>query len=299
MTNDIPAADAASTLLAAGAASAQVTGYDADAQGVPHVVTVVVPAGYEIRTVDVAKALAPHRVIPRRVRGTATVTDTASWLAYFGKHGSTNSEVFGDVAAGTVTAVLNAPETETPDDGDPYVVPAWGDHRVVLKLQTSPAWDAWRALDGKLLTQTQFAEHVEDRAPDFRTPTAADMLEVAQTIKQTTGVTFESSQRLRDGQTRFQYLETTEAKAGQRGQLEVPSSFLLHLQPWRGVGIVVPVTARLRTRTTRDGLALGYVLDRIDDVLDDAWEALLGELTDTLPVPVLAGVAPDYAAGTR
>jgi uncharacterized protein YfdQ (DUF2303 family) len=294
---NIPDENACQVLLAAGVASAQPEQFQASDPSVPDVVTAIVPAGYQIQTVDVAAALAPYRHAPARVRGTATVTDTASWLAYFGKHGSKHSEVFGDVQAGTVTAVLNAPRRYEPEEGEegPLVAPAWGDHRLVLRLQTSPAWEAWRALDGKMQSQAGFAEHVEDRAPDFHDPDAATMLETAQTIKQTTGVTFESGQRLRDGQTRFQYMETTEAKAGARGQLDVPSSFTLHLQPWRGVAIVVPVTARLRTRTTRDGLLLGYILDQVDDRMDEAWSMLLAELTDTLPVPVLAGLAPDYA----
>ena len=56
------------------------------------------------------------------------------------------------------------------------------------------------------------------------------------------------------------------------------------------------MTARFRYRVQPEGLRLGYVLDRLEDVLDAAWGSLLGELTDTLPVPVLAGRAPRYDA---
>ena len=289
--------DNAQTLLAAGAASAEVEEFAADGEGLPDVLAAVVPAGYQLATVDVAAKLNAYRDAPRRVTGTATLTDTASWLAYVGKHGGDWSEVYGDVEASTVTAVLNAPPRADDADGQFLLptVPAWGDHRAVLALKHSAAWLAWTAKDGALLTQTGFAEHVEDRSPDFVTPDAATMLELAQTFAQTTGVKFESSQRLSDGQTRFQYMETTEAKAGTRGEIKVPSKFEIRLQPWRGVGIIVPLTARLRSRASAEGLRLGYVLDRLDDVLDAAWSALLGELTETLPVPVLAGTAPSYA----
>ena len=237
--------------------------------------------------------LKPHAPTPRRVTGTATVTDVVSWLAYFEKHKAVDgadqchSEVYGDVKASSVTAVLNAPAG--PEE------PRWGDHRLALQLEHSAAWTAWTALDGKLMGQTAVAEHIEDRAPDFVTPDAATMLEIAQTFVQNTGVKFESSQRLSDGQTRFQYTETIEARAGNRGNIDVPSKFEIRLQPWRGVAIVVPLTARLRSRATNEGLRLAYVLDRLDDVLDAAWGALLSELTETLPVPVLAGRAPSYA----
>lgn len=273
------------TLLDAGAAAARVEVYTAR-DTAADVLAAVVPTGYHIATVDLASKLAHLRTGPLRVTGTATLRDTASWMAYFGKHGDGESEVYGDVKTSTVTAVLNAPSGV--DD------PGWGDHRAILALEHSAAWSAWVSRDGALLPQVAFAEHVEDRSPDFVTPDAATMLELAQTFQQNTAVKFESSQRLSDGQTRFQFMETSEAKAGQRGQIDVPSSFEIKILPWRGVAIAVPLTARLRSRATGDGLRLGYVLDRLEDVLDAAWSSLLGELTETLPVPVLAGTAPTY-----
>jgi len=282
-----PTATAHQTLIDAGTALADAESHLADGENQPEVITAVVPNGYELKALDVAAALEPYQAAPRRVRGTATVTDTASWLAYFGKHGTPASEVFGDVTASTVTAILNAPES-----GDP----AWGDHRAVLQLQHSAAWAAWCSHDGQWLAQTTFAEHLEDRTPDLVEPDAASMLELAQSFHATTGVKFESSSRLADGQRRFTYLETVEGKAGQRGELSIPTQIRIQVPVWRGVAIVVPMTARFRYRVQPEGLRLWYVLDRLEDVLDAAWASLLGELTDTLPVPVLAGRAPRYDA---
>jgi uncharacterized protein YfdQ (DUF2303 family) len=280
-------ASSVQALLDAGGALVEPTSWSVDQETVPDVLTAVVPQGYKLEVADLAGHVAKHMPTPRRVVGTAVVTDTPSWLAYFGKHGGEHSEVFGDVRASTVTAILNAPPG--PD------APAWGDHRVVLKLEHSAAWTAWTSRNGQMMSQTAFAEHLEDRTPDLVEPSAATMLELAQSFQATTGVQFESSSRLHDGQRRFQYLETTEGKAGQRGELDIPTSIRIQVPVWRGVAIGVPMTARFRFRAGRDGLTLGYVLDRVDDVLDAAWASLLGELTETLPVPVLAGAAPSYA----
>jgi uncharacterized protein YfdQ (DUF2303 family) len=282
-----PTATAHQTLLDAGTALAETLELTAGSQATPDLLTAVVPAGYQISSLDVAAIIRKHEGAPRRVRGTATVTDTASWLAYYSKHGTTASEVFGDVQASTVTAILNAPEAQDP---------AWGDHRAVLQLQHSAAWTAWTSHDGQWLAQSTFAEHLEDRTPDLVEPDAASMLELAQSFHATTGVKFESSSRLADGQRRFTYLETVEGKAGQRGELSIPTQIRIQVPVWRGVAIVVPMTARFRYRVQPEGLRLGYVLDRLEDVLDAAWSSLLGELTDTLPVPVLAGQAPRYDA---
>lgn len=274
-------------LLAAGAASVEPSRHSAaDTPDNPDILTVVVPDGYKLASLDLARLLQPHQQNPRRVKGTATVTDTASWLAYFEKHGDMFAEVYGDVTTSTVTAILNAPTGP--------ITPGWGDHRVVLKLTHSAAWAKWIALNDTFMAQEAFAEHLEDRTPDLVEPDAATMLELAQSFQATTGVQFESGSRLQSGQRRFTYLETTEAKAGTRGELSVPTSIQIQIPVWRGVAIVVPMTARLRFRAQREGLKLGYVLDRVDDVLDAAWASLLGELTETLPVTVLAGKAPSY-----
>lgn len=279
--------DNARTLLNAGAAAAQPLLLSVDTVNLPDLLVGVVPDGYRISSEDVAARLAGYRPAPRRVTGTAVVTGTASWLAYFGKHGSGYSEVYGDVERSTVTAILNAPAASD--------APAWGDHRVVLQLAHSAAWNAWIENNGRFMGQTEFAEHIEDRTPDLVRPDAATMLEVAQSIQATTGVQFEVSSKLHDGQRRFQYLESVEGRAGNRGELDIPTEIQIRVQVWRGVAIAVPMTARFRFRASRDGLKLSYVLDRLEDVEDAAWQALLGELTETLPVPVLAGSAPSYA----
>lgn len=257
-----------------------------NAAAAPDVATALAPPGYQLVAKVIDPAVEALRPAPRRVRADVVVTDTASWLAYYGKHSTPGSEVFGDVTTSSVTAVLNAPESP--------VEPAWGDHRLTLKLEHSAAWQAWTQKNSDFLTQESFAEHIEDRTPDLVEPTAAEMLEVAQTVRATTGVKFESGVRLHDGQRRFQYHETTEGRAGTRGELAVPTALSLQLQVWRGVPIVVPVTARFRFRIASDGLRLAFVLDRLEDVLDAAWTNLLGDLTKGIDTPVLAGRAPNY-----
>lgn len=275
-------------LINLGAAlNAKVSEWDAD--GFPDVITALVPDGFSLQHVSAPAAVVAARSMPRRVKAVATVTDTVSWLAYFRKYGGErHSEVFGDVRTSNVTAILNAPLDAS--------MPGFGDHRVELQLTHSPAWQAWTRLNGQLVDQTAFAEHIEDRTPDMIEPTAADMLEVAQSIHATTEVHFQSGSRLVDGQQRFQYIEDVTGGAGQRGDMAIPTQLKLQLQVWRGVDIAVPVTARFRYRPAAKGLRVGIVLDRMDDVLDGAWSVLLSDIAGELPVPVLAGRPPTYAS---
>jgi hypothetical protein len=76
--------------------------------------------------------------------------------------------------------------------------------------------------------------------------------------------------------------------------MAIPTQLDLQLQVWRGVDIAVPVTARFRYRPQATGLKVSVVLDRVEDVLDAAWTALLEKVGEGIPVPVLAGRAPRY-----
>jgi uncharacterized protein YfdQ (DUF2303 family) len=280
---DLHTEAAVDALLAAGAVD--VDEHHIADDTTPDLLTAVVPAGYKVETVDLS-TYDRLRSVPRRVTGDAVVTDTSSWLAYYGKYADDSAEVFGDVRTSTVVGILNAP--------DAAAAPGWGDHRVTLQLQHSAAWQAWVALNGKPMSQTRFAEHIEDRTPDLVEPDAATMLEVAQSIEATNGLKFESGSRLQSGQKRFVYTEKIEARAGQRGELDIPTQIKIKLPVWRGVDIAVEMTARFRFRITAEGLQLAYVLDQLDDQVDAAWSALLDELTSKIPVPVLAGKAPSY-----
>jgi uncharacterized protein YfdQ (DUF2303 family) len=281
-TSTTVAADTLRDMLALGAVHTEPV--HGDNEDGPDGVYAVVPQGYALVTADLSHMKTPAH--PRRVTGTITVTDTRSWLAYFDKYGDDSSEVFGDVHTSSVTALLNAPSG--PD------VPEFADHRLVLGLSHSPAWLAWVRANNTWMTQTAFAEHLEDRQPDLVEPDAATMLELAQSFQATSGVQFESGSSLHSGQRRFKYMETVEGRAGTRGELAIPTSITIQVPVWRGVAIVVPMTARFRFRAESSGLKLGYVLDRLEDTLDAAWTSLLGELTEALPVPVLAGKAPTY-----
>lgn len=220
-----------------------------------------------------------HTGIPPRKAGTTTVRDAASWLAYFNKHSSDASEVYADSERLTVTAVLNAHGTDEP---------SWGDHRLILSLRTTDAWKQWMQNDGALIDQEAFAEFLEDHLPELLEPSAADMLEIAQSIQAATKVDFQSGVRLSSGQRQFQYVETQTTKAGQKGQLTVPETFVVGLVPFEG-SEGYRLTARLRYRITDRGLRMGYKLERPADILRTAFGDVVNAIDGDIEAPVMNG----------
>lgn len=238
-----------------------------------------------------------HGATPNRKRGVVTLHEPASLAAYVNRHGGLGVQLYADVRARSITAVLN--DHEAADvGGDPGSRPGWRDHRAHLQLRHSPEWEAWAALDGAPLSQTQFAEHLELHYPDVVEPDHATMLEVARTLEVTKDVAFRGSQRLENGEQQLRYEEQVEGRAGSRGELEVPTSFVLSLRVFEGTE-PIPVEARLRYRLDSGTLRIGYHLHRAEDAVRNAFDRLLVEVENSTGLAALRGAAPTpVEAGT-
>jgi len=213
------------------------------------------------------------------VTGSATITQHDSFTEYLAKHSLTETEVWADINKDSITAVINA-HSAAPDPDDEGTA-GWGDHRATLQLVTTQDWRDWTGNNGKLVGQQEFAEFVEQHLPNFLRPSAADMLELAQTIKGHTKVSFESSKRVKSGETAIEWREDTTAAAGKKGTLEIPDTIDLGMQVYEG-GVPYKLTARFRYRIGGGTLLLGYVLERAGDVKRDAFGQVVGQVaTDT------------------
>lgn len=248
---------------------------------------VTTPSGGDFRIVDLEDHREHHRDRPRRKTGTVVVHDATSFVAYLHKHGLTETEVYADLNTQRLTAVINGHLGTTGDGIEDYA--GWGDHRVTLRLDVTAGWAAWTHLDRKWLRQLDFAEHVEDRLPDFVAPTGADMLELAQSFSANRSVQFESSRRTKSGETTLIYKEEETAAAGRKGNMAIPDTFELGLVPFEG-SEAYKVTARLRYRINDGTLTIGYILDRPEDVVRAAFLDIVEAVEDRSSRSVLRGV---------
>lgn len=235
-----------------------------------------------------------HKGAPDRKRGSITVHEHKSLARYVGVHEIVgHTALYADVRARSIVAVINGhgelAENDTP--GDEGASAGWGDHRATLTLRHSPEWEAWKSKDGQWLKQAALAEHFQDNYVDITNPDHATMLELAQTFQATNSVDFKSAHRLKDGNTGLRYEETSDAKAGQKGDLEIPDEFTLVLRVFEGLE-EVEVQARLRYRIREGELAIGYRLVRPEDHVRTAFDTLLADVEDTTGLTAYRAVAP-------
>lgn len=167
--------------------------------------------------------------------------------------------------------------------GEVHHADDWPDH-----LLATPEWTAWTALNGKWLTQEDFAEHILDTASDVVMPSAADLLEMAETFVATKSLNFKSGSRLRNGQRQLTYVEVIDAQAGPAGNVTIPESILLRLAPFDGAE-PVEMGARIRYRINDGALRLGYVLDRPDLVLRAAFAEVVAAIEGQTGITALWG----------
>ncbi|MGI6878794.1 DUF2303 family protein [Microbacterium sp. gxy059] len=254
--------------------AAVVAGLQQQADGEAHVpiddgkVYLVPGGGGSLRAVDTdAYAKKPRHTIASR-----SVTDAASFVAYVNRHALTGTEVYAHTNSSQVVAVIDSHEGS---DG----APGWQKHRLSLDLEHSKAWLAWAAADGKLFEQDAFADFLDDRYLDVIEPAPAQMIDIATTFQAKTGVTFDSGVRLDSGDVRLTFEETTKAKAGQKGDIEIPKKIQLALRPYVG-GPIYSIWANFRYRLRGGQVLMGFKLERPENVLEAAFADIVTEIRD-------------------
>ncbi|WP_326637325.1 YfdQ family protein [Streptosporangium sp. NBC_01755] len=238
-----------------------------------------------VTTIDL---LDKHLERPRRKTGRVVVEDVPSFVHYYKKHADSGSEVFVDVEAGRITAILDAHEPTPDEDLNRDESARWGEHQLVLVLHQTDAWKRWGGKDRQLIRQAEFADFIDDNRADIRKPTAAEMLELVQHFQTQKKVTFNSAIVLSNGDRRLTFTEETDAGAGTKGQIEVPSVLELGIAPFEDSEPYV-VSARFRYRIQNSALYMGVLLDNADDVLKDAVKTVVTKIQEELGVQIMRG----------
>lgn len=230
----------------------------------------LVPENAKLERVEVDDR---YLLTPERLTGAVRVDAVESFTAYVAEfYDPKTTTAWVNPSEHRIIAVLNDAQRDTPQ---------WRDHRATLQLHLTPEWKRWRAKDGRLMGQVEFAEHIEESELDIVTPDAAELLEIAQTFHASTKAEFKSGTRLKTGEVAFQWVEETNATAGRKGDLTIPDKFELLISPFEGEDRCA-LTALLRYRVREGALSIGYKLVRPDDVIRAAIDLLAENLKETI-----------------
>lgn len=219
---------------------------------------------------------------PHRKKGTVSVLDAASFIEYYSLFSDEHSRVFADETKSQVLAVLDY-------HGIGDNAPRWGQHRVRLDLRHSEEWITWCGSNGQAhkMNQLDFAELIEDNAPDIKEPNAATMLEMARTLQAKTDIDFSSAIRTSNGQVQLKYNEIIKGTYGS-GNVEIPEEFVILIPVYVGAPRV-SIRGRLRYRLASGKLSIWYDLLRPEEHKRAAFLHTLSQIKDSLKVTVIHG----------
>lgn len=223
-----------------------------------------------------------YRDTPQRKQGTVVVDNVESFAVYYAKHADSYSEVYANLDAGTVTAVLDAHTTSGP---------RWGGHRLILAMTPTKPWQRWTEKDRHALPQVAFAEFLEDNLVDIDPDPvpAATMLQVATTFQTATKGSFSSKTNLANGTRQLLFEEETTASSGSGKQaIAVPEKFAIRVAPFADTDRY-RIEARLRYRIEGSHLKLLFVLDRPEDALRDAVKDVVEQVKTATGATILIG----------
>lgn len=241
---------------------------------------VVYTAEHGVQTIDLQK----FKTIPFRKTGAVMVFDAESL----------NKILIDNAVAGATTVYVN-PDADKPAivaviNGNGTAGPGFGDFRVSIGFRPTPQWLKWKAIDGKLLPQAEFAEFVEDNLADIATPDGATMMEIVTYLQATRSVDFKSGVKLGNGAVQLTNNESVDATVG-AGNIAVPDMFKIGLSPVFGVA-PFEVPARFRYRIQDRRLLLGIKLQRIEDVMATIIKDIEAEIVLPEGVAKVYGIAP-------
>lgn len=271
MTDPTESGDAVRAIIAAGVAG---VAPDAVTMAEDELALVrVIPAGSHIDVTDVEAIRRRYSATPAAQEGVYRVGTTDSFIDYFDQHrgNAGGGQVWADLPT-QIVGVLDSADTDRP---------SFERHRVILSLQESPEWQVWTRVSGQYSDQEAFAEFLEGHRDRIIAPPAAELFEVIESLQATTNVEFKSSFRTQDGQRGLRYEESTTAKAGRQGQLEIPSHLLLRLRVYVGEA-EIEVPARFRWRIADGGLRIGVVIDAVQEIRETADLVVLARLNTYL-----------------
>jgi uncharacterized protein YfdQ (DUF2303 family) len=220
-------------------------------------------------------------LVPRRKSGTIVVFSVHAFnnILFANKDAGTQRVYLDQNLAGPViTGVMN-------DHGEEG--PGWRDFRCVIQFRETVQWKKWRAIDGKMLSQEDFAEFIEQNITDIFDPPGAQMLEIVTYLQATRSVDFKSALSLSNGQVQLQNIESVDAKVG-AGQLAIPAEFTLALMPIQGAD-TFKIPARFRYRIVDGKLRLGLKLLRIEEVMDQIFDEAVKNIAVGEGVTMIAG----------
>lgn len=209
---------------------------------------------------------------PVRKQGSPSFRRLQSFITYVNEHKSEGSRIYV-ISNTNIVAILD-------HHGE---MPQWGQHRPSYACQNSLEWGTWTKQDRAKMSQKDFCEFIEDNSEDIVGRT--DMVELIRSLQINANVDYKSYERGDNGNCALSFVKTTNSRAGEKGEVELPATFIINIPAFEG-GVKSNITAKLRFEFADTKLRLWYELQKLQKILNAHTEAVVQQIaTATKIVP--------------
>ncbi|WP_086932226.1 YfdQ family protein [Agarilytica rhodophyticola] len=238
---------------------------------VDNVPVFITPEGMEIHSLE--NLVDSRAEKPKRLEQHITLLSSESFIEYYNKFSTTDSAIFVDQQQGDFVAIL--------DYHADHDTPAWCKHVARYRCPKTKEFSTWVLNSNNKMGQEDFALFIEENSRNIAEPNAAEMLEIASSLKAKKDVDFKSSIRLDNGETQFEYVESIGANAGANGQLSIPEKIKINTRAFQG-GDTYELEARFRYRILQQGLQMWYTIITPHLVIEDAVTQVVDEVKENI-----------------
>jgi uncharacterized protein YfdQ (DUF2303 family) len=271
----------------------------ADTNGVPRAV-MIVKQGHDV--FDMKPFLDKYLVRPERRKGTATFTTLASFIHHANRFKDEDSAIFCNDSQSSpgLTSVLDYHQRTAKG------LPQFGEHRGHYSFPLSDEWKAWKAKNGVVMGQTDFARFLEDRVVDVadaarerpdgsawtwatklgqKFASAAELLELSKGLHATVKHEVRNEGNLSTGEKAIFFAKSNLDPNGQ--PLAIASAFLIGIPVFK-LGPLYPIPVRLRHKID-EKVTWSFELARLDAVFEDAIDGACSEAASATALPLFRG----------
>lgn len=241
-------------------------------EGIEHV---LVPPGSTLQSME---RLMPA---PQRIKANPEFYDAAGFCDYTEEFKQPGTRIFVDQANWRFFTVFDfhAPEQ-----------PAWGDHSASLKMNESPEWKRFKAVDGKKMMPQELAEFLEENLVYVAGPIAgADLLTMAQNLKAQLKGDLDIEHSTQSGLRRLLIKDDSVLKGqANKKELAFPEKVDLHLRIFDNHS-TYPIAVFLRYRASKEGVMFWFKIPDPQRIEEQAFEAVIKEIRETSGLKTLKG----------
>ena len=263
-------------------------------------VAVMVPKGMDLRSIKFL--IDEYRDCPERREGTARLDSLESFIEWSLRFKQERSAIFASGKShgdASLTAVIDYHAAGA--DGEP----SFCKHRGVYSCPASDEWLAWLGKDGKPMSQSDFADFIEDHLTDIANPAAklktidtfaeqhavkiatpSQMLDLSKGLEVNVGRKVVQRVSQQSGEARLSF---EESHSGSNGQpLSIPGAFALLIPVFRCGGLY-PIPIRLRYRIKDTEVLWTFTMHRADRVFQHAFDEACEQAASGTELPLYRG----------